>query len=82
MLDGTKLSIVFGLLAIFIGLLLLGYFVYVNPGSRNISLAVAALFGAAVILAVNLWLDLRGSVSKRIIPIEYTIDKEKPRIRQ
>lgn len=84
MLDCVKVTLILGLAAVIFGAALLGYFAYMNTGSRNISFAVAALSGAIVMLFLNLLFDLQGSTPvEHMIPTEYTLDlRTPPRIRQ
>jgi hypothetical protein len=81
-LDSVKATLMVGLVAVLVGVVLLTCFAYINTGSRNTSFAVAALFGSFVMLLLNLLFDLQGSTVETIIPTEYTIDLRTPRIRQ
>ena len=72
----------YSIVAAVFGVILLTIFAYMNPGSRNISFAIAALFASIAMLVLNLLFDLQGSTMETMIPTQYTIDGRTPRIRQ
>jgi hypothetical protein len=54
-----------------------------NAGSRNLVLAFSTLIGALVLLAINLWFELRPTDPEYTqISVNYTLDRAAPAIRQ
>ncbi len=54
-----------------------------NAGSRNLVLAFSTLTGALVLLAINLWFELRPTGPEYTqISMSYTLDRAAPAIRQ
>jgi hypothetical protein len=56
------------------------YIVYVNAGSRNLALGVGALLGACLILIVQLYFELQGSVTSDDFVIQVTTDYQTSRV--
>jgi hypothetical protein len=83
MLDWSKMILVLGLIALLIGVVLLTLFAFFTGGaSRNISLGLGTLLGAAVLLGIQLKFELRGSKTSEFISTEFTYDLAKPALRQ
>ena len=57
-------------------------FAWLNPASKTIALATAALLGAAALFSLQLVLELRGSEESEFISAEFIIDCEKPAVMQ
>jgi hypothetical protein len=57
-------------------------FAWPNSASKTIALATAALWSAAVFLALQLFLELRGGRSEDTdyVPVEFTIDRGESRL--
>ena len=53
-----------------------------SPGSKTIAIATATLFGAALLFGLQLVFELRPLEERDFISVEYTIDRDIPRIRQ
>ena len=64
-----------------IGVISAGVFVWHNP-SRNLALATGAIGAAIILFAIQLSFELRGSESTEFITLEFTIDRDEPKIRQ
>jgi hypothetical protein len=82
--DMDRLSIVLfvGLVALVVGLGCLVAVAWANAGSRNLALAIAALFASVVLLIVQIPFELRSKSETAMFGAEYTIDRAKPQIRQ
>jgi hypothetical protein len=81
-MDNLKILLVVGILAMVFTLLSLGSVVWANAGSRNLTLAAAALTSAILFFVIQLAFELRGSEDTDFISVELTIDRAKPEIRQ
>ena len=57
-------------------------FAWLNPASKTIALATAALLGAAALFSLQLGLELRGSEESDLISVEFIIDRAKPEVMQ
>src|SRR5262249_18027532 len=74
--------VVGGALTLF-GLIILTSFAYSTASaSRNLSLAIGALFGSALLLGIQMLFELQGSKTSESVETEFTFDLEKPALRQ
>jgi hypothetical protein len=71
-----------GLAGIILAVGCLGYFAWQNAGSRNLGLATATLAAAMILFSVQLRFELRAKDSMDFITAEFTVNREKPEIRQ
>src|ERR1700719_1054861 len=82
MFDTLRIALYVGVLAGFIAIGCLTYVGIENSGSRNISLALGTLFGAALLLSVQGFFELRGSKTFMVIETELTTDRATRKIEQ
>src|ERR1700688_3304984 len=81
--DLAKINLIVGLVALVTGVIFLTVFAFYTSGaSRNISLALGTLLGAAMLLWIQLQFELRGSRTSEFISTEFTYDLAKPALRQ
>ncbi len=80
--DSVRIAIWLGAITAFVAGFCLCYLVLQNLGSRNIALATGALFGAFILLLIQLLFELRSEETTDFISAEFTIDRAKPEIRQ
>lgn len=81
-MDNLKILLVVGIIAMIVALVSLGYVVWANAGSRNLTLAAAALISAMLFFVIQLTFELHKSEETDFISVELTIDRAKPEIRQ
>ena len=81
-LDWLSVTLLIGVCALIVGIICLAIVAWANAGSRNLPLAVAALFAAVVLLIVQLPFELRSKSDTALFGAEFTIDRLKPEIRQ
>jgi hypothetical protein len=81
MSDILRIALIFGVAAMAITVICLGYFTWQNAGSRNLGLAYATLFAAMILFVVQLSFELRAEENAEFITAEFTINREKPEIR-
>jgi hypothetical protein len=82
-LDCLGVALLFGLLAIIVGIVCVGYVAWKNAGSRNLALATGTLVATFVLLVIQIPYELRSPLgSTDFITAEYGIDRAKPEIRQ
>jgi hypothetical protein len=82
MFDLLRIALIVGVVAVIVAV---GCFTYVGiaySGSRYILAAVGTLVGAAILLAVPLWVELRGSKTFAAIRTEFTTDRAIRKIEQ
>src|SRR2546425_12988915 len=77
-----RLLLIATVLALFTALVFAIFIAWSNAASRNLALATGALGGAMLLFLVQLPFELRGSTEKTFFTAEYTIDRQKPGIRQ
>lgn len=70
------------IVTLFIALVSGGVLAWLNPGSRNLGLATGALAGAIFLFLLQLSFELRTSDSQDVLRVLFTIDRQKPEIRQ
>lgn len=71
-----------GIVSSIIALIAIGIVTLANAGSRNLTLAAAALLATFIVYAVQARFELQPTTATRVINLEYTIDQDKPGIRQ
>ena len=81
-IDGLKISLFVGLVAIAIGVLCLSAVAWANAGSRNMVLATGTLGAAILLFIIQLPFELRERRISDFATSEFTIDRAKPEIRQ
>lgn len=82
MLDGLRIAFYVGIAAaivLVVSLIIVGA---ANGGSRNISLSLGTLFGALLLLGIQLAFELRPMETVAIFQTDFTTDNEKPKIEQ
>jgi hypothetical protein len=82
MFDTLRIVLFVGVLAVFIAIGCLAYVGIENSGSRNISLALGTLLGAALLLGVQGSFELRGTKTFAVIGTEFTTDRATRKIEQ
>jgi hypothetical protein len=80
--DWLSITLFIGVFALVVGISLLVIVAWANAGSRNLALAVAALFASVFLLIVQLPFELRSKSETSVFGAEYTIDRFTPQIRQ
>jgi len=82
MYDRLIFILVFGLVALLVGIACLSYIAWINAGSRNLALATAALDAALFLLLIQLPFELQGRTDTDFFTAEFTVNRSKPEIRQ
>src|ERR1700738_846383 len=78
--DPIKLVLWVGAVGLAVTIVCALWVVRENAGSRNLALGVGALFGACVILLVQLYFELQGSMTSEDFAVEVTTDYQANRV--
>jgi hypothetical protein len=71
-----------GAVALVVMLACFGWLTFENAASKTFTLAAAALMSAVLVFGIQAIFELQPSSTKTFVPIEYTLDRGKPEIRQ
>jgi hypothetical protein len=79
-MDYLKVCLYVGGVAAVVALVLLSIIAFANSGSRNIPLALGTVFGALLLLGVQIVFELRSSEAKTAFATEFTTDNQDHKI--
>jgi hypothetical protein len=76
MMDYLKLYLYIGIAAMLVAIVCLLLVAFANSGSRNIPLALGTVFGALLLLWVQIIFELRSKETKTVFATEFTTDNQ------
>ena len=79
-MDYLKLSVFIGIAALLVAIVCLLLVAFANSGSRNIPLALGTVFGALLLLSVQIIFELRSTETKTVFATEFTTDNQDHKI--
>jgi hypothetical protein len=80
MMDYLKLSFYIGIVALVVAIVCLLLVAFANSGSRNIPLALGTVFGALLLLSIQIIFELRSTETKTVFATEFTTDNQEHKI--